>query len=169
MRADLIGVLGERETDEAGFTLIELMITVGIISLLIALGAPTFLGARERAQDRATQSNLKNAMTASLVIYADDGDFVNATIAGLASEEPGLQFVAAATASTGAEVSVDTDATIDQMTFASLSESGDCFYLIHQAGNTAATNRSRYSVRAQGVAGACSASNVTGLVWGSEW
>jgi hypothetical protein len=103
------------------------------------------------------------------VIYADDGDFVAATIAGLAAEEPSLQFVAAGTAATGVQISVDTDPTIDQMTFASLSESGDCFYLIHQAGNTVATNRSRYSVRAQGVAGACSASNVTGLVWASEW
>ena len=49
--------------EEAGFTLIELMVVVLIIAILIAIAIPTFLGARSRAQDRAAQSSLRNSLT----------------------------------------------------------------------------------------------------------
>ena len=52
---------GERE---GGFTLIELMVVVLIIAILIAIAIPTFLGARTRAQDRAAQASLRNALVA---------------------------------------------------------------------------------------------------------
>ena len=60
-----------REDQDRGFTLIELMVVVLIIAILIAVAIPTFLGARKRAQDRAAQSNLRNALTAEKVYYAD--------------------------------------------------------------------------------------------------
>ncbi len=48
--------------NEDGFTLIELMVVVLIIAILVAIAIPTFLGQRETAQDRAAQSNLRNAL-----------------------------------------------------------------------------------------------------------
>ncbi len=41
-----------RGDDEKGFTLIELMVVVLIIAILIAIAIPTFLGARNKANDR---------------------------------------------------------------------------------------------------------------------
>lgn len=83
---------------EDGFTLIELMVVVLIIAILIAIAVPTFLGARERSQDKAAQSDLRNALTAAKVIYTDNSDYTEATTTALADVEPSLSFVAVASA-----------------------------------------------------------------------
>src|SRR2546428_381510 len=80
----------ERKGDE-GFTLIELMVVVLIIAILIAIAIPTFLGARKRAQDRAVQSNLRNALTAEKVYYTDS-QFYTASSTELVSIEPSLTY-----------------------------------------------------------------------------
>ena len=58
--------------DDDGFTLIELMVVVLIIAILLAIAIPTFLGARERAQNRAAQSDIRNALAAEKVFYTDE-------------------------------------------------------------------------------------------------
>src|SRR5215213_6758529 len=63
--------------EEQGFTLIELMVVVLIIAILIAIAIPTFLGARDRANKRAAQSNLRNALTAEKTVYADSQVYVD--------------------------------------------------------------------------------------------
>lgn len=63
------------ERGEKGFTLIELMVVVLIIAILLAVAIPTFLGARERANARAAQSNLRNVLTNQLTFFADDQQF----------------------------------------------------------------------------------------------
>ena len=121
-------VIRENEA-EAGFTLIELMIVVLIISILIAVLIPTFVGAKQRAQDRATQSTLRNALTAAKVIYSDHGDYTQANTAGLAAAEPGLSFVAANVASPGPNgVSVN-PASTNYIVMAGQSRSGHCFFV----------------------------------------
>jgi type IV pilus assembly protein PilA len=47
------------------------MVVVLIIAILIAIAIPTFLGARTRAQDRAAQTSLRNALVAAKSIYTD--------------------------------------------------------------------------------------------------
>src|SRR5438093_12122659 len=84
------------DREEQGFTLIELMVVVLIIAILIAIAIPTFLGARKRAQDRAAQSNLRNALTAEKTYYTDKQVY-SADVAAtgqLKSIEPSLTYVA---------------------------------------------------------------------------
>src|SRR5438067_8072275 len=84
------------EDRDEGFTLIELMVVVLIIAILIAIAIPTFLGARKRAQDRAAQSNLRNALTAEKTYYTDKQVYTaDVTATGdLKSIEPSLNYVA---------------------------------------------------------------------------
>jgi type IV pilus assembly protein PilA len=79
---------------EEGFTLIELMVVVLIIAILLAIAIPTFLGARSRAQDRAAQSNLRNALTTEKTYYTDAQKYTVDDAAGgaLSSIEPNLLF-----------------------------------------------------------------------------
>lgn len=56
-----------------GFTLVELLIVVGIIALLAALLLPTFMQARERARRTACLSNLRQ-IGAALTAYTQDYD-----------------------------------------------------------------------------------------------
>lgn len=82
--------IGRRSQDEQGFTLIELMVVVLIIAILLAIAIPTYLGARERANDRATQSNLRNAHTNELVWIADNKDAFTDDPVVLAGLDPSL-------------------------------------------------------------------------------
>jgi type IV pilus assembly protein PilA len=112
--------------DERGFTLIELMVVVLIIAILIAIAIPTFLGARERSQNRAAQSSLRNGLTAAKTKFTDDNNYSGATDTALDLIEPSLDFVPAATASTKSkEVSVSAATSVWKA--AVLADTGKCF------------------------------------------
>ena len=80
-----------RRADEAGFTLIELMVVILIISILIAITVPTYMGARTRAQNRAAQADLRTALVVGEAYYADAQNF-DATAADLEAIETDMDF-----------------------------------------------------------------------------
>lgn len=62
-----------------GFTLIELMIVVAIIGILAAIAIPQFASYRQRAQDSAAKSALKNLATAQEDYYVQHNIYGNRT------------------------------------------------------------------------------------------
>jgi type IV pilus assembly protein PilA len=124
---------------EGGFTLIELMVVVMIIAILVGIAIPAFLGARKRAQDTASKSNIRNALSTAQTVFTDNQAYgTSAVLLGLLTpEEPALTFLANTANSTKAkEISVLTantagSAVEDQLYLASASASGKCFFLSH--------------------------------------
>jgi type IV pilus assembly protein PilA len=124
----------------SGFTLVELMVVVLVLAILMAIAIPTFLGARDRGQDRAAQSSVRNTLTAAKILYGDASppSYAAVTAAALRTVEPQFTYVAATTASANDEtVSV----AVNGQSFgaAVMSDSGTCYFIrdVQDAANLA--------------------------------
>ncbi len=96
----------KRMKGQKGFTLIELLVVIIIIAILAAIAIPTFLGQRQKAQDAAAKSLVRNAMTTIESAYVDLRAFTTTdgtdgmSVAVLEAIEPSISFVYGAAAAT---------------------------------------------------------------------
>ena len=155
------------EDKQGGFTLIELMVVVMIIAILVGIAIPAFLGARKRAQDTASKSNLRNGLGTAQTIFTDNQAYLAtaAMVTALGQEEPSLTFQADTVASTSAkQISLATSgSTLDTIILASKSGSGKCFFLRHVATAGQATSGSYMGTT---TTGACAADQSASV---SDW
>jgi type IV pilus assembly protein PilA len=71
-----------------GFTLIELLVVVIIIGILAAIAIPTFLRQRERAWQRAAESDLRNAAVNAEEFFNENGSYAGFDASALQTSSP---------------------------------------------------------------------------------
>lgn len=122
---------GSRIEDETGFTVTELMIVVLIIGILIGIALPTFLGTRERAANRATQSDMRSGLAAALAYYAERANWDGFDAAQGEREEPSVTWVDGGAPALG-EISIQVHAG-QNLLLVSVSRTGEYFCLAQVA------------------------------------
>lgn len=118
---------------EEGFSLIELMVVVLVIAVLLAVAIPTFLRARQVANDRAVQSNVRNALTATRIFYNESLEY-SATPADMVDVEPSLTWTTTPLDSTATDRTVyiaiyDVPDTAQTVVVGGRTDEGRCFYI----------------------------------------
>lgn len=71
VRCHMSGGFTQHHSNGAGFSLIELLVVIGITATLVAVALPNFVGARERARDVKRKSEMAEFRNALRLYYND--------------------------------------------------------------------------------------------------
>src|SRR4051812_13017477 len=81
--------LRQRLGREEGFTLIELLIVIVIIGILLAIAVPSYLGFRDRANQKAASADVRAAVPAAEAYFADNGSYNSMNLTSLRAIDTG--------------------------------------------------------------------------------
>ncbi len=100
-----------RSGNHRGFTLIELIIVIGIIGVLATIGIPIFAQYKERAYDSDVKSHLHNIYLACKGYWIDQGSASNCTVPVASSTAYGyIQTPKISISATGGEINFSSTA-----------------------------------------------------------
>jgi len=85
----MLQAMRQRAKDEGGFTLIELLVVILIIGILAAIAIPSFLSQKDKANDAAAKSYVRNMQTAEETYFTDNNAYAP-NPAALVTIEPTL-------------------------------------------------------------------------------
>jgi type IV pilus assembly protein PilA len=114
-----------RRRGQEGFTLIELLVVVIIIGLLAAIAIPAFMGQRNKANDAAAKSLVRNGATAMEAYFSEGNTYVGADATKLRAIEPNISWSATLL-----------DAGLDQVKYSGLSANGYVLESTSKSGKT---------------------------------
>ena len=78
----MLNKLRTRLEGNEGFTLIELLVVIIILGILMAIAIPSYLGFKDRANVKASASDVRSAVPSAEAYYADNGSYTGMEGAG---------------------------------------------------------------------------------------